>query len=69
MDTVTSDLCVQQVKVLHRLLGAFLPSDLWLPTLRTDKLLDALLLDGGCEEPLEAALAQEAGAVRHGDDL
>lgn len=46
MDTVTSDLCVQQVEVLHRLLGAFLPSDLWLVALRTDQLLDALLLDG-----------------------
>lgn len=67
--TVNSDLCVQQVKVLHRLFSAFLPSDLWFPALRTDELLDALLLDGGCEEPLEAALAQEAGAVCHGDDL
>lgn len=45
-DTVTSDLCVQKVEVLHRLLGAFLPSDLWLPALRTDELIDALLLDG-----------------------
>lgn len=69
MDTVSSDLCVQQVEVLHGLLGAFLPSDLWLPALRTDELLDALLLDGRREETLEAALAQEAGAVRHGDNL
>lgn len=46
-----------------------MPSDLRLPTLRTDQLIDALLLDGRREERLKARLTQETGAVGHGDDL
>lgn len=46
-----------------------MPSDLRLPTLRTDQLIDALLLDGRREELLKARLTQETGAVGHGDDL
>lgn len=62
-------LCIQQVEVVHGLFQPALTSDLRSATLGTDQLIDTALLNGRCEERLEARLTQEAGAVRHCDDL
>lgn len=64
-----ADLCIQQVEVVHGLFQPALTSDLRSATLGTDQLIDTALLNSRCEERLEARLTQEAGAVRHCDDL
>lgn len=62
-------LCVQQVVVVHGLFQPSLTFDVWTTTLRTDELINTALLNGCHEERLEARLTQEAGTVRHRDDL
>lgn len=62
-------LCIQQAEVVHGLFQPALTSDLRPATLGADQLIDIALLNGRCEEHLEARLTQEAGAVRHCDDL
>lgn len=66
---VTSDLCVQQVEVVHGLLHASLTSDLWPSTLRTHQLINAPLQYGQHEERFKTTHTQETRAVSHQDDL
>lgn len=64
-----SDLRVEQVEVLHGLLPASCCSQVRLVTQRTHRVVHAFLFDDGREVGLEAAFAERAQAVGHGDHL